>query len=241
MRANGGYGRSAPGEGTLGTQPHLRPRIAPRPVTPRACPQRGQMRIHRPTPSNRQTPTRPPHPGEGQHQVTTTALCQKRDGGMALTQPHLNAIAEGDTLRLPAGAVNADHTDRLLGGNLTSLVQRRQIRRRHRQPVCQPNSALRVTRSHTSIPNTKRHSPTPPTGAPGIDPLSWTTVVGGPAPGEQSRCRVRIHRSFGPRRSAWLAAGSIRSVRPRLVWGSRRVAFVAGLTKAMSKVAVRRA
>jgi hypothetical protein len=30
-------------------------------------------------------------------------------------------------------------------------------------------------------------------------------------------------------------------VRPRLVWGSRRVAFVAGLTKAMSKVAVRRA
>src|SRR6185312_2160286 len=74
--------------------------------------------------------------------------------------------AEGDTLRLPAGAVNADHTDRLLGGNLTSLVQRRQIRRRHRQPVCQPNSALRVTRSHTSIPNTKRHSPTPPTGTP---------------------------------------------------------------------------
>ena len=35
---------------------------------------------------------------------------------------------------------------------------------RTRRPVCQPNAPIRVTRRHTSTPNTKRHPHTPPTG-----------------------------------------------------------------------------
>jgi putative transposase len=47
---------------------------------------------------------------------------------------------------------------------------------------------------------------------------------------------VRIHRSFGLRRFAWLAAESVRFARRRWVLGSRRVVFVAGLIRTMLMV-----
>jgi hypothetical protein len=164
LPANGARGRTH-GECALGAQPHLRPGIAPRPLAPGTRPQRRKMRIQRPMARTGQTPIRTPYGSQRDHHITTTPLRQKRNRRMPLTQPHLDAITERDTLRPTTRAIHADRADRLLGGNPASLIQRRQIRRRHRRPVWQPTTATGVTTSHAFIPNTKRHPQAPPTGA----------------------------------------------------------------------------
>jgi hypothetical protein len=172
--ANRAYGCAA-GERALRAQPHLRPGIATRPRASRPRPQRCQVRAHRALPSSGQTPIRPPHRRQRHHHVTTTPLRQKRDRRMPLTQPHLNAIPKPDAPRPATRTINTDRTNRLLGRHLTSLIQRRKVGRRHRQRVCQPKRPIGVSKRNTTVPNTKRHSPPPPTGT-----TPWPAALSAP-------------------------------------------------------------